>query len=259
MKFFISATKITFVFGATLSFLLLGVGSLAYFDSSAIRFQSLESKTMENGPVFNEVRYLKHSGKEIWMMNQSHHGLQAPAQQWDRLAIVISRENEKKVSHFYQLPPGRLEWSEDLPAQNLNLKVSCFACHNNGPRAIRPDNEGLSLNAWSKLRVQLWNLKIKTSGRIYESEKQRAEDQHAAVPFRRAQDRLNESLKIETCSLCHREESEEGGKAWFARGILKRQQRATIAFLTENKLMPPPGFELSATELQNLKLFVNGF
>lgn len=55
-------------------------------------------------------------------MNQSHHGSKVSAGLWDRLAIVIDKNQEPKRATFYQLAPGKLEWQENLP--QIKLKAT---------------------------------------------------------------------------------------------------------------------------------------
>ncbi len=187
------------------------------------------------------------------MMNQSHHGPQAPAEQWDRLAIVVDKSTQSQTARFYQLQPGKLEWQENLP--QTSFRVSCFMCHSNGPRALRPvDEKGPASLSWNdKAKIFWWNLKIKTYGRIQPDPAHDQEDRGRAVPFRRQGAYENEELQVATCIRCHRE------TGWLARGALRRQNFMSIRFMTESGAMPPPGFSMSEGERRKLKLFLDGF
>ena len=104
----------------------------ALYDDTPLLFESLESKTENFAPVYNEIRWISEGGKDIWMMNQSHDGplSQAP----DRLAIVVDKR--ARAAKFFQLTQGPLHWEKS--PQPIDYKVSCFMCHSNGLRAIRP-------------------------------------------------------------------------------------------------------------------------
>ena len=39
----------------------------------SVTFESLESKTESNGPVYNQVSLESNTTKDIWKMRQSHH------------------------------------------------------------------------------------------------------------------------------------------------------------------------------------------
>ena len=182
-------------------------------------------------------------------MNQSHFGLNAEKNKWERLAIVI----EDKKASFYQIEPGPLEWSEDLIKKQVTYRATCFMCHNNGPRAIRPDYDKLNISWADRVKILFWNLKIKSYGRILPSEEMLQADQNRKVPFRHPSDLDNQELKVATCIKCHND------NGLIARGFLKRQQAGTIEFMIEHKIMPPPGFSISEKELRQVKDFVAGF
>lgn len=229
-------------------------GGLLYFSDSLLTLQSLESKTIEGKPVFNQIRWIQEKDRDIWMMNQSHHGPHAPSEKWDRLAIVIDKTSNPKTATYLQLPAGTLEWKDELPQQKLPFRVSCFMCHTNGPRALRPDPSGqLQLSPFQKIKLIAWNLRIKTYGRIQENPDHKLTDRTLKIPFRQRHAFDNEPLKIKVCQKCHNE------KFWWARGSLTRQNSMTIGFIVENGLMPPPGFVLSAQEEKKLKDFLQGF
>jgi hypothetical protein len=60
----------------------------AWSDQGPILIQSRESKTAAGGPVFNRIRYQSGPDVDVWVMQQSHFGPDAPAAQWDRIAIT---------------------------------------------------------------------------------------------------------------------------------------------------------------------------
>src|SRR5262245_39911744 len=112
------------------------------FSGSPVTFRSLESVTETGAPVYNRVRLLPGWSKDVWLMNQSHEGLghqgQSPEYaKWDRLKIVVDKTTTPYKAEFYQLEQGALI-AEGKP---VPLKARCYACHANGPRAIRPNFE----------------------------------------------------------------------------------------------------------------------
>jgi len=226
----------------------LSIGALATPEADdGVLFQSLESKTVENAPVFNRIKFFPGWQRDIWMMNQSHHGADAPAGRWDRLAIVIDKKG--KTARFYQLPPGKLEWDESLPGQAIPYRVSCFICHPNGPRAVRPDSAGLSLSPFTKWKVSWWNLRVRMYGRIHEAPEQAIADAQLRVPFRHRAPLDNDELHVKACAKCHNEN---------ARGPLTRQNALTIQFMLEKDLMPPSGRRLSEKDRRSLEAFIAG-
>ena len=244
----------TFFISVATSVLMLGLlmASLVFLfdvDEQEITIQSLESRTTENKPVYNKIKFIKSGSKKIWMMNQSHAGLTNDLSKWERLAIVV----ENKKASFYQFEAGPLEWSEDLLKKQVSYRVTCFMCHNNGPRAIRPDGDGLKLSYAEQTKIFFWNLKIKSYGRILESDQMKLSDEERKTPFKHRSGLDNETLNVKTCLHCHKEEG------FLARGKLTRQQAGTIEFLVKNKLMPPAGFSLSNKEQNQINDFVAGF
>lgn len=227
--------------------------ALIIFDDEPILIQSLESMTVKNGPVFNKIYFQSFSDKDIWMMNQSHHGLQASNHKWDRLAIIVDKSKSPKEATFLQLPPGELKWNDNLMTQKINYKVSCFMCHANGPRAIRPNYKDFDMPIVSKARVLLWNLKIKSYGLVNENPEQVNEDQNLATPFKHRSSADNIELNVKSCTQCH-----NGDNSWPARNKLTRQNNIAIKFMLENKIMPPPGFSITASDLKEIDKFIRG-
>ena len=239
------------------SFILIGGGiylSLPLFDHGPILIQSLESKTVENKPVYNQISLQSTDKKDVWMMNQSHHGLKADQKKWDRLAIIVNKETNPNEVTFLQLPPGKLEWNDDLLKKKVEYKVSCFMCHSNGPRVIRPDEKEVKVSFSKKVKIAMWNLKIKTYGAMKESKVQVLFDKTSVVPFRYPYSLDNEKLELKSCTKCH-----NGGSDLFSRNQLTRQNIIAIKFMVENKMMPPLGFSVSEHDRKELNKFIKGF
>ncbi|WP_413944489.1 hypothetical protein [Bdellovibrio sp. HCB-162] len=246
-------------FSAQLLFItgLLTAGGLiaTVNDTKPVVIESEESKTKDLTSVFNEIRWIPGKDQDVWMMNQSHFGRHPGADKWERLAIVIDKTQKPMVARYYQLEPGALVWEKDLPQKRVEYRASCFICHNNGPRALRPLSESAeaSLKWPDRLKIQLWNLRIKTYGRIRYSPEHDQEDSSLRVPFGYHTKEDRDELKVKTCIYCHNE------SGFLARGFLQRQQTGTIASLVQRGEMPPPGFSLSEKEKYELQDFLRGF
>ncbi|MBC7467109.1 MAG: hypothetical protein H7256_14060 [Bdellovibrio sp.] len=250
-KYLLLASKVVII-SILASAVLIRLAYKLNFES--IFIQSLESKTKEGGPVFYNVSWFSLGDKDVWMMNQSHHGIAATGSDLDRLAIIVDKTTSPKNVRFMQLKPGPLVWSEDLINQRVPYKVSCFMCHSNGPRAIRPDYDGLVMNSFSeKMKIVLLNLKIKTQGQIVENEQHALEDKDLSIPFRHRSKIENDSLLVKACTRCHNE------TGLFARGFLKRQNFLAINFMVSSGFMPPPGFDVSIADKKQIANFVAGF
>jgi len=212
----------------------------------------MESKTIYGKPVYNKIKFIRSYGRDIWMMNQGHEGLKA--KKWDRLAIIVEWKKGKIEARFLQLPSGPLEWSENLLQQKIENRVSCFMCHSNGPRVIRFEHSKTTpLSIREKVKIVLWNLRIKSYGRINEASLHTRSDETLEVPFRLRGKKDNEILIVGACIKCH---SNEG---FLSRGNLTRQNSLTIDFMVKNKFMPPAGFMISDHEKKQIKDFVEGF
>jgi hypothetical protein len=227
----------------------------AFSSVNVVRIESEESKTTNGEPVYNRIALIQKGDKEIWMMNQSHLGPNAANAQLERLAIVVDKSKSPKTARFYQLQPGPLEWNDDLPkTSRVSYRVSCFLCHANGPRAIRPtESENAILSFGEKLSIGVWNLKIKTYGRILEDTAHAKEDETLETPFHPRGRYENEKLTVGVCVKCH----QEGGLV--ARGALTRLQTMTMKTMVQNGHMPPPGFSISPDERAELESFFEGF
>jgi hypothetical protein len=215
----------------------------AVVDGRAVLIQSLESKTAGNQPVFNNIQYRPGRDRDIWMMQQSHQGLEPAPDLWDRIAIVVEHGPIRQAA-FVQLPPGDLSWNPESVPQKM--KATCFMCHPNGPRAIRPDLDSgtVKVGGWDRFRILVWNLRIKTYGRVVTA------DQNYDRNFRLQSKLANEPLQVPACVPCHR----DGGLV--RRGSLTRQNFTVIDFMLKNKLMPPPGFSLSEGERADIMKFI---
>lgn len=236
--FFVSTFTKYFVAGLGLLFAFLGL--LLFGDNSSIVIQSRESKTADGSPVFNEILYEPGLKKDLWLMRQSHFGKIHPKEKWDRIAIVVNKVEKK--AEFFQLKSGPLKWNGH--GDRINYKVSCYVCHSNGPRAIRPDFKAYEVSLWNRLRIMTWNLRIKSYGRIESA------SLGDGVPFRLPGTLANETLKIKVCSQCHKE------NGFLARGALTRQHYLVIKFMLDNKIMPPLGIELSDEEKAQIYQFI---
>lgn len=238
------------ILGSLPALLVGGLAAALLLDERPIAFESRESKNSSGASVFNEIRYMPGRERDVWMMRQSHNGPELPRERWDRLAIVVEKGRRPRAARFYQLEPGPLEWS-DANVRELPFRASCFTCHSNGPRAIRPNPRSAAtpLAHWDRARIALWNVRIKAAGRTKEH------TAHAAIVGARTPLRLpgpfeNEALAVAACVRCHND------SAW-GRGPLTRQNFSTMRFMVENGHMPPRGFSLSAAERKELEKFLS--
>ncbi|MNK86943.1 hypothetical protein D3C87_1068680 [compost metagenome] len=224
-------------------------------DSQSVFIESAESKNLELKSVFNEIRWIPGIKQDVWMMNQSHFGRHLQVSQWERLAIVIDKTQSPPVAKYYQLAAGPLVWEESLLQKQTPYRASCFICHNNGPRALRPVSESqeASLSFRDRAKIQFWNWRIKTYGRIHYDRGHDETDKTLEVPFSFHTPEDQDELKVKTCVICHKEQG------LFARGALVRQQTGTIKSMVARGEMPPPGFDLSELEKRELQNFLKGF
>ncbi|MEQ1878784.1 MAG: hypothetical protein ABL958_19240 [Bdellovibrionia bacterium] len=242
------------IFFSVLAISVAGTGTLSVFafsDFGPVLIASSESKTVEGATVFNQIQFISAGGSDIWMLNQSHHGVASMAERWDRLAIVVDRN--ERTARFFQLEPGPLKWTG--MAQEVSFRVSCFMCHNNGPRAVRPiwDSFEAPLGLKERAVIATWNLRVKSYGRLKVAPEHDSRDAAGqSPPFRSHAPIDNDTLKVAACVKCHREDGV------FSRGLLKRQQMVTISHMVESGQMPPPGFSLSDLERSELQDFLAG-
>lgn len=194
----------------------------------AISFPSEESKTDTGTVVWNKVSYSREADADVWKMRQSHYGPKHPMKDWDELKIVVK---DKRVEFF------QLKDDKEIP-----FKVSCYQCHSNGPRVIRPDHSN-TLSVKEKIQIALMNFRIKSYGVLTSVNKH----------LFKHDDKMNNTvLKLPKCISCHNQDG------WFARNNLTRQNAPTIRFMIDQKHMPPIG-ELSAVERKYINDFLNGF
>ena len=224
---------------------LIGLGlTLGLFfilnSKTPIAFESLESKTENGLSVFNRIKYLPGWDQDIWLMQQSHSGYQLEFSEWDKLAIVVDKTKSPTTATFYQLSKGELDFS----GATIPNKARCFACHANGPRAIRANDLSavVTTNFFQKVQIAFWNLRIKTYGKINSFSSQDFEE---GVPFKSKSENLSQKFDLPTCIKCH---SNSG-----IRSELKLEHLGTIRFLVKNGYMPPLPFSLTPAE--RLKLF----
>jgi hypothetical protein len=232
---------------------VLMISVLLFWDDNPVTFQSLESQTIDGRSVYNTIAFYSNSKQDVWMMNQSHHGVNAQAEQWDRLAIVVDKSTSPNEVLFLQLPPGTLQWSDSLISQGIDNKVSCFQCHSNGPRLIREDKENSKLSINSKLKILAWNLRIKSYGPLKESPLQDNSFTAETTPFRHQAKIDNEILAVQSCTKCH-----HGRDELLARNPLTRQNSLAISFMMQNNLMPPLGFSVSQEDKEQIQRFIQG-
>jgi hypothetical protein len=194
----------------------------------AITFPSEESRTDTGTVVWNKVSYSHEKGTDVWKMRQSHYGPAHPTKDWDELKIVVK---DKKVEFF------QLKNNQEIP-----FKISCFQCHSNGPRAIRPDVTN-KLTSLEKAQITLMNLRIKSYGVLTAVNK----------PLFKHEDKMsNAILELPKCIRCHND------SGWFSRNYLTRQNAPTITFMVKKEHMPPIG-GLTLKEKKYMNDFLNGF
>ena len=210
--------------------------------NTPITFESLESKTELGAPVFNQVKLIPGWARDVWLMRQSHHGFDPDYSRWDRLAIVVEKNKRPYRATFYQYAPG-----SELQFAGANkpvpYKARCFACHANGPRAVRPEFNSpiAALNTDQKIAIALWNLRIKTYGRVASVPGQNSKE---GAPFKSAMPILSRPLGIQTCIRCH---SDHG-----IRNELKLEHLGTARFLVKRGIMPPFPFTVLPEEVERM-------
>lgn len=212
----------------------------------------MESSTEEYGPIYNRISWIPGKNRDVWVMQQSQGTGEADFTKWERLAIVIDKSRSPKTAEFMQLEPGPL--AADAFDRHREFRVSCGICHTNGPRAIRPAENGLSkypLSWKDRIKVQLWNLRIKTYGRVLTAADARIGDKPRRIPLSFAGEFASARLELKACARCHNDR-------WWGRGPLSRQNFPSIRFMLENGLMPPLGFSLSDRDRADIENFLGG-
>ena len=223
--FFIALTLISLGTGA-------GLISLILLTPTTIEtFSSYESKNAVGEDVFNKIKFFPSWKKDIWVMNQSHEGIDFPEGKWDRVAIVVDKSQKPYVSKFYQLKPGKLEFNQNIEV--APLRASCFSCHISGPRAIRPDPE-FKMSLKQKMLISLLNFRIKSYGN---SKVKPGHKPLNEVGFDYNFKYSKQKISLESCNTCHNEDG--------IRGPLEIQNLHTIRFLVSKGKMPPWPFSIS--------------
>ncbi len=222
--------------------LVLGLIVIFWIMSQPVEFESLESKTETGLPVYNRIQYYAGITKDIWVMQQHHVTASVPTpahEKWDKVAIVVEKWSGKAT--FYQLAPGDNVFDEKTLKQPL--KVRCFACHSNGPRAIRPNETSpmFAIGPFAKAQLVFLNARIKSYGHL-ESKSGSPGD----APFRSPLKVMSRSINLKSCNRCH---SENG-----IRAPLLYEHLGTIDFMVKSKLMPPWPFEISARDKKAIEL-----
>jgi hypothetical protein len=213
-----------------------------FFSGDPIVFRSLESATEVGDPVFNRIKFIPGWEQDIWLMQQSHAGLGPEFKSWDRLAIVVDKSQKPYQAKFYQFAPGELRLGSHSEA--APFKARCFACHSNGPRAIRPNPIATEAHvSWlDRAKVGLWNLRVKTYGKV---DSHPGQEIGSGAPFRSSYPILDQALKLKSCTLCH---SESG-----IRKPLRLEHIGTANFLVQKGFMPPFPFKAHPEDVELLK------
>lgn len=201
---------------------------LLWYVQQPFTFISLESKTVTNGDVYNRIKFIPGVYSDIWLMQQSHQGINLSSDTWDRLAIVVDKTKTKPVATFFQFVGGALVMG--TAKENAPFRAPCFSCHASGPRAIRAKT-----SHWlDDIKIALLNMRIKMYGAVDGKSSQEHDD---GYPFRRKHVALKKSLQRESCVRCHHSDG--------LRNELLRDHFSTAQFLVKNGEMPPWPFSLS--------------
>lgn len=207
-------------------------------------FESLESRTNQDKPVFNRIRFLPGWQRDVWLMQQSHAGINSEFLGWDRLAIVVDKSVRPFTANFYQVATGELKFE----APPIPFKARCFACHANGPRAVRWNSASIEAlpTLWGRMQVAMWNLRIKAYGHV--TSKAGAEFS-VGTAFRSKYPVFSRSLGLKTCEKCH--------SAGGLRNELRLEHVATASFLVRNGFMPPFPFRATQAERDALEKYLS--
>lgn len=226
-------------------FLILVAGPMSLsgllFSTDSVVFRSLESALPDGNPVFNRIKFISGWNQDIWLMQQSHSGLSVDFKNWDRLAIIVDKTRKPMRARFFQFVPGELK----LPSvsEAAPYKARCFACHPNGPRAVRWDRISAEARPTLQERAQisLWNLRIKTYGKV---DSVPGQEIAGGAPFRSRHPIFAQTLKLKSCTRCHAETG--------IRNPLKLEQISTAHFLVQKGFMPPFPFQADPSDVENL-------
>lgn len=170
---------------------------------------------------------------------QQNHGEETDLNylEWDRLAIVVDKTQKPYQAKYYQFKGGDLKLAS--ANEQSPFRARCFACHANGPRAIRPNNqsERVPLRLKDKVKIFWWNLRIKSYGQVIGLSGQK---EVGEVKFKSSSVVLNKSLNLKSCIACH-----GSGKI---RAGLTLEHLDTMKFLVSHNIMPPFPFNLSTKD-----------
>jgi hypothetical protein len=228
----------------------LPVGGVIFFSLTTILarpvlFESIESKTIEDHNVYNQVTFESGNNQDTWKMKQSHQGRSYPLKQWDQLMIKVDKTSRPYKVSYHQLQNGK----------EVEFKVTCYFCHSNGPRAIRANFNSIQapVDVQGKLAIGLMNLKIKTYGKMeILKENLKIGSKERLTPLKYFGKNELAPLKISSCSMCHNE-------TFWGRGTLTRQQALPIKHLIEEGEMPPWPLSLSNSEKKQISEYLKGF
>lgn len=231
----------------SLSFLLILIGGFGFaigeWISSPILFTSKESKTKELSDVFNRIKFSPGWTEDVWVMQQSHQGLDQQYSKWDRLLIRVDKTQSPAQTYFYQLTPDIIQ----KPLKSLDYqgyKVSCFSCHASGPRAIRIDWQKSNHLTWiDRLKVFFLNLRIKL---YFNSSSNPGYPKIGKTTFKMQHPQLEQKLKLDSCIGCHKENG--------IREPLRLHHWYTIKHLVKSGAMPPWPHTISKKDKEFLKL-----
>jgi hypothetical protein len=198
-------------------------------------FESLESKTEKQEPIYNKISLIQEENRDIWKMKQSHHGPEA--KEWDTIQIIVDKSSKPYKASYHQL---------NEKGEEIEYRTSCFRCHSGGPRYIRPKSK---LSFKEKLQVQKWNWLIKSYGDVETI--QAKETFVRQVPLKEKEQEHQYSLNSKACLSCHY----KGGP----RAPLSIAQRGTIKHLVKTGAMPPWPYKLTAKEKAEVKQFIYQF
>ncbi len=234
------------------SFSLLGLsllGGALYqlaHSEEPIFIESIESKTDKGEPVFNQISFQAGKTLDIWKMKQSHKGRNLPLHSWDQIQITVNKTKK----------PYEVSYDQFVDGKEIELKASCFTCHANGPRNIRPKlfSKTAPLSFKQKAIIGLWNLRMKSYGKMeIKIENYRLAGDYRKIPLRYFGEQDAAKLQVKTCLKCHNKDS------FWGRGELERQHSGSIQHLVTKGEMPPWPFKLSAKEKRDLEAFTKGF
>lgn len=203
-----------------------------------VRFESFESKTASGEVVFNEIQLEQKHDIDLWIMRQSHHGIES--KDWDLIQIRVDKSKRPYQVSYHQL---------DEAGNEIDYRASCLRCHSGGPRAIRPNwnSQALELSFRDKVKIAQWNFLIKSYGDV---ELRENNSITRVTPLHSLSQQERTELKVKACTQCHF----SGGP----RSPLTKEQTVTMKHLVDQKAMPPWPHKLSPSERKELNEFIYG-